>query len=74
MDILEEIGDFTRIGFELFFVETDKGNYVYDRLANTLAQFGGSYFSYLEQNDILKVKFKGKHKIRDYCGNGVKVL
>jgi hypothetical protein len=74
MDILEEIGDFTRIGFELFFVETDKGNYVYDRLANTLSQFGGSYFSYLEQNDILKVKFKGKHKIRDYCGNGVKVL
>jgi hypothetical protein len=74
MEILDEIGDFTRIGFELFFVEADKGNYVYDRLANTLSQFGGSYFAYLEQNDILRVRFKGKHKIRDYCGNGVKVL
>jgi hypothetical protein len=74
MDILEEIGDFTRIGFELFFIETKVGSYVYDRLNNTISQYGGSYYSYLEQNGILKVKFKGKHKIRDYCGNGVRVL
>lgn len=73
MNLLNMIGDFTRIGFELFFVETDVGNFVYDRLNNTLVRYGGSYFSYMNYNNVLKVKFKGKHKIGDYCGNGVKV-
>ena len=72
-NVLEQMGDFTRIGFELFFVETAVGNFVYDRLNGTLSQYGGSYYSYLDQNDIIRVKPKGRHKIQDYCKD-VKVL
>jgi len=74
IELLDIVGDFTLIGFQMFFVETDQGNFVYDRLNNTLSQYGGSYFSYLDNNKILKVKFKGKHKILDYCGNDVRIL
>ena len=70
-DILNKTGDFTRIGFELYFVETDQGNFVWDQMAGTLTLFGGSYFCYMERNNVLKVKFKGKHIIKDYCGKVV---
>ena len=72
-DILEEVGDFTRIGFELYFVETKRGNFVWDQLEGTLTIFGGSYFCYMNLNNIMKVKFKGKHVIKDYCKD-VKVV
>lgn len=67
-DIENEVGDFTRIGFELFFVETPKGNFVWDRGKGSFTRYDGTYFNYMDQNKILKVKFKGKHKIKDYCG------
>lgn len=74
-DVLDETGDFTCVGFELFFIETKTvGNFVYDQLNNTITQYGGSLYSYLKQNDITKSKFRCTHKIRDYCGNDVKVL
>jgi hypothetical protein len=73
MNILDEIGDFTHIGFRLFFVETKRGNFVWDEMTGTLTLFGGSYFCYMDRNKVMKVKFKGKHKIRDYCGS-VKVV
>jgi len=73
-NIINEVGDFTNIGFEFFFVETKVGNFTWSKRDNVFIYYDGSYFKYMKEFNVMKVKFKGKHKIKDYCGDRLVVL
>ena len=73
-DILNLIGEFSKIGDFLYFVETQSGNFIYDRVSETLKWCDKSYYAYITLNYIVRIKYKGKHLIKDYCGNKLKVI
>lgn len=76
--ILDEVGDFTwNFGSE-FFVETSKGNFIWSDPDyggdNTLTRFVDTYRAYDSENNFRGGRSKGKHVIRSYCSDKVKVM
>lgn len=79
MSILDEVGSFIKLGNDLWFIETLKGNYVwfphqFSDGDNILIQYDGSLYKYMSEHNIITTpKDKGKHVICKYCGN-VKII
>lgn len=72
-EFMEEVGDFCWNYANKFFIETRFGNFIWsdpDYLGgdNTIEQFGGSYEDFVKLEKIPYCRDKGKHRIRDYCG------
>ena len=69
IDLTGVSGDFYRINFDVYFVESPKGNYVWNVQEHQLVVFNGSYFNYLNDNHLIKAKYFGYHKLLEYCDN-----
>ena len=74
-DILNTVGDFTWSFHNTFFVETDLGNFVwsdpdYDG-DNSFTYVDYEYKEWLKKEGIPYGRSKGKHVIRDYCGEDI---
>jgi hypothetical protein len=72
--ILEEVGEFSKVADALFFVETKNGNFIWDTSSNTLTPEHRNYYRYLSDFVITKTRYRGKHKLSEYCGMDVKVI
>lgn len=74
--MLDLIADFTWDYGKEFFLETSEGNFVWSdpdhNGDNTINPFKGTYEDWLKENGIPYGRDKGKHKIRDFCGDNVK--
>lgn len=79
MDLLNEIGYFTWNFGNNFFIETSQGNFTwsdpdYPGGTNEIQKFYGTYRDWIKAENISYGRDKGTHKIRDYCGEAVKIL
>lgn len=59
-----------------FFLETPYGNFIwsdpdYPGGNNTIIEFDGSYREWLDCEHLENARWKGQHRIVDYCGPGV---
>lgn len=74
---LDTVASFTWMWGPEFFLETDVGNYIWSDPEyngdNTIRPYAGSYQSYLREIGMGCGRDKGKHFIRDYCGDQVKI-
>jgi len=74
-EVLNLIGEFSWNFGQEFFIETDRGNFVYSDPEyggdNTLRPFNGDLKQYLKETNADYVRDKGVHRIGDYCGKGV---
>lgn len=73
------VGDFTFSYRHLFFIKTDSGNFEWSNPEypdgdNTIKAFNGGYKEWYEHIGIPSGRSKGKHVIKDYCGEDVKFL
>ena len=63
---------------EFFFLETDKGNYVWSDPEysgdNTIRKFNGTYEKWCKSQSIPFARDKGQHIIRNYCGDAVIII
>ena len=62
-----------------FFLETNKGNFTwqspdYPGGDNVIRRFNGSLKDYLKKRGLPYVRDKGKHFIRDYCGDATIIV
>ena len=75
---LNDYGSFTWMWDQKFFIETDKGNYIWSDPGyggdNTLRPYWGTYQDYLQDTGIPYGRDKGKHPIKAYCGEEVQIL
>lgn len=76
---LDDVAEFTFNFINKFFMETDKGNFVWDCPDypggnNTIKPFDGSYKDWCRFEGIPYGRCKGKHTIRNYCGNEVQIF
>jgi hypothetical protein len=76
--LLDIVGHFTWSYGERFFIETSEGNFVwsdpdYDG-DNTLRRFHGGYSDWCKDVGIPYGRDKGRHVLRMYCGDDVKVI
>lgn len=76
---LDTIAHFTWGWSHRFFLETDNGNYIwsdpdYPFGNNTITPFKGTYKDWLNQEGISFARDKGKHIIRNYCGENVQII
>jgi len=77
--ILDDTADFAWSYGQTFFVETKcNGNFVwsdpdYDG-DNTLTKFNGNYGDWIKQIGIPFARCKGKHVVKHYCGEEVKII
>lgn len=74
-----DIADFTWFWGNEFFLETNKGNFVwsdpdYTGGDNTIRPFKGSLQDYCRHCNVDYGRSKGKHFIGSYCGEDVKIL
>ncbi len=78
LNILDLMGDFTWCFNQYFFVETEEGNFVWSSSDyggnNTLTKTKKSLSKFLREQQIEFGRDKGKHIIKNYCGNAVKIL
>jgi hypothetical protein len=72
LSLLDEVGEFSKIGDLTFFIETGRGNFIWNMIDNVLIACNDSYYEYLYKNCITKVKYKGKRQIKAFCGDKVK--
>ena len=74
---LSDFGIFTFIYEEDFFVETDKGNYIWSNPYyggnNEITSFNGDIKDWLNSKENVNSINKGRHKILSYCGKDVKI-
>lgn len=74
-EILELIGDFTWSFGNQFFIETPNGNFVWSDPDyggnNILKSFNSNYEDWCKSLNIPYGRDKGRHKIRDYCGENI---
>jgi hypothetical protein len=72
---LDDEGDFTWDFGMHFFIETLKGNYIWSdpdyNGDNTIKRFNGEIYQYFGRS---YGRDKGKHTIRDYCGDKIKII
>lgn len=76
-DLLDQVGEFTYMWGHRFFVETSLGNFLwsdpdYDG-DNSIRQFHGSYKDACKFLDVSFGRDKGKHVVRAYCGDKIKL-
>lgn len=76
---LDTVADFTWCWNYKFFLETKAGNFIwsdpdYPGGDNTIRPYKGSYADFLRENHIEFGRDKGKHIIRDYCGENVLIV
>jgi hypothetical protein len=75
---LDDEGDFTWDFGCQFFIETSKGNYIWSdpdyNGDNTIKKFSGTINDYFNHPDIAWGRDKGRHIIRNYCGDDVKIV
>jgi hypothetical protein len=61
-----------------FFLETDKGNFVWSdpdyQGDNTIRPFEGNHSDWLNENGLEFSRDKGQHTIEGYCGKDVKII
>lgn len=75
---LDDVAEFTWGYCDEFFLETGKGNFVwsdpdYDG-DNSIHPYNGSYKDWCKEAHLPFGRDKGKHTIRDYCGEDVKLV
>lgn len=74
-NLLDEIADFTWSFGEEWFLETSHGNYTWSDPDyggdNTMKPFNGTYGRWCQIVGVPYGRDKGKHIIRDYCGERV---
>ncbi|GAI42205.1 unnamed protein product [marine sediment metagenome] len=73
---LDTIGQFTWLWGHEFFVKTTEGNWIwsdpdYPHGDNTLRKTPLTLGEHLKKHDIPYGRDKGRHTIRDYCGEKV---
>ena len=73
-EIGELIGDFTYCWGCDFFIETEKGNFIwlnseYPGGDNSIQKTSETYNQFAKRIQIPIGRLKGKHKIKDYCGD-----
>lgn len=77
MITLDTMGSFTWNYGQKFFIETIDGNYVWSdpdyNGDNKIVLFNGTYEEWLKLERIPYGRDKGKHTIRGYCGEGVRL-
>ena len=76
---LDTIGSFTWNYNKMFFIETKEGNFEwsdpeYLSGTNEIHPFKGTYNDWRIKENIPFGRDKGKHSIRDYCGENVKIF
>lgn len=75
---LDMVGDFVWSFGQNFFVETEVGNFIWSdpdyNGDNTLKKFDGDYKKWCRFEHIPYGRSKGKHVIRRYCGDEVKII
>jgi hypothetical protein len=76
---LDTIASFTWFWGDKFFLETEHGNYIwsnpdYPGGDNTIRSYGANYKYYCKETGVLFARDKGKHRIRDYCGDQVQFI
>jgi hypothetical protein len=76
-EILDLEGEFTWLWSEVFFIETKKGNFIWLSPEyngdHTITRTEMTYRDYLLYIDVPYGRSKGKHIIRQYCGDDVEV-
>lgn len=72
---LDDIGDFCWDFGQCFFIETNKGNFVWSDPVyagnNTIRPYDGDIGDFCRKNHIPFLRDKGCHTIRSYCGEDV---
>jgi hypothetical protein len=76
MITLNMIADFLWCWGHIFFLETSEGCFLwsdpeYPGGDNTIRPYNGTLQDYLHETGIPFVRDKGKHRIKDYCGENV---
>lgn len=73
-----DIANFVWLWGKEFFLETEKGNYIWSDPDyggdNTICPYKGSFKEYLKKIGVYYGRGKGKHYIVNYCGEDVKIL
>lgn len=77
-EFLNLVGDFTwSFGVE-FFIETSIGNFVWEDPDyggnNTIRKYNGDFISWLRKSNIPLGRDKGKHIIKEYCGDQIQLI
>lgn len=61
-----------------FFLETDKGNFIWSdpdyNGDNTIRPYKGTLEDFLKEEDISYCRDKGSHIIKEYCGDDVTII
>lgn len=74
---LDDIAEFTWMWTNIFFLETNKGNYLWSDPDyggdNTIKKYPGSLEDYCRETNTPYGRDKGKHFISDYCGLDVRI-
>lgn len=75
---LDDVAHFSWGWNHQFFLETAKGNYIwsdpdYSGGNNTIIKFDGTHNDWLRQIGVNFSRDKGRHTIRGYCGEEVKI-
>lgn len=76
---LDDEAKFTWAWNHEFFLETAKGNFIwscpdYINGDNTIRPYQGRLADYYWEKNITVGRSKGKHIIREYCGEGVRII
>lgn len=76
MSFLDLAAHFTQsIGTDQIFVETDDANYIYsDPQAGGNNTMRNSELTYARWSKGLKLRDLGRHVIRNFCGNSVRLI
>jgi len=76
--VLDLVGEFSWSFGETFFIETSAGNWVWSdpdyQGDNTLTRWNGTHEQWCKAVGIPWSRDKGKHRIRDYCGDAVHLV
>ena len=75
---LDAVGNFTWLWGQYFFIETNHNNYVWSDPEyggdDTIRPYDGSLEKFCNELNIPLGRDKGRHVIRDYCGDDVQIV
>ncbi len=74
---LNDIAEFTWLYGSQWFLETNKGNFVWSDPEyggnNTIVPYADTYEKFIDSGNIPFGRAKGEHVVGDYCGFEVKI-
>ena len=77
-ELLELVGAFSWNYGNTFFIETEKGNFIWKDPDysgdNTISSFDGDYAAFCKKVNVPYCRDKGQHFIKDYCGKEIKLV